>query len=194
MVLDVFAYVDCDAKNLLEFAIMGQVYAEDVLELDEPILGLLSNGEEESKGNEVTKEAYKLISKLPNFAGNIEGADIFKGTIDVVICDGFVGNIVLKTAEGVADTIGLILKKNLKRSLISIAGAVLMRKVFKTLKVRVDYAEYGGAPLLGVKAPVIIAHGKSNPKAIKNAIFQAINAASSNLNQDIEDRLKKYKD
>ena len=194
LVLDVGANVDCDAKNLLEFAIMGQVYAEDVLELDEPILGLLSNGEEESKGYEVTKEAYKLISKLPNFAGNIEGADIFKGTIDVVICDGFVGNIVLKTAEGVADTIGLILKKNLKRSLISIAGAVLMRKVFKTLKVRVDYAEYGGAPLLGVKAPVIIAHGKSNPKAIKNAIFQAINAASSNLNQDIEDRLKKYKD
>ena len=194
LVLDVGANVDCDAKNLLEFAIMGQVYAEDVLELDEPIIGLLSNGEEESKGNEVTKEAYKLISKLPNFAGNIEGADIFKGTIDVVVCDGFVGNIVLKTAEGVADTIGLILKKNLKRSLISIAGAVLMRKVFKTLKVRVDYAEYGGAPLLGVKAPVIIAHGKSNPKAIKNAIFQAINAASSNLNQDIEDRLKKYKD
>ena len=110
------------------------------------------------------------------------------------MCDGFIGNIVLKTAEGVADTIGLILKKNLKRSLISIAGAVLMRKVFKSLKVRVDYAEYGGAPLLGVKAPVIIAHGKSNPKAIKNAIFQAINAASSNLNQDIEDRLKKYKD
>jgi len=194
LVLDVGANVDCDAKNLLEFAIMGQVYAEDVLELDEPITGLLSNGEEESKGNEVTKEAYKLISALPNFAGNIEGADIFKGTVDVVVCDGFIGNIVLKTAEGVADTIGLILKKNLKRSLISIAGAVLMRKVFKSLKVRVDYAEYGGAPLLGVKAPVIIAHGKSNPKAIKNAIFQAINAASSNLNQDIEDRLKKYKD
>ena len=194
LVLDVGANVDCDAKNLLEFAIMGQVYAEDVLELDEPIIGLLSNGEEESKGNEATKEAYKLISALPNFAGNIEGADIFKGTVDVVVCDGFIGNIVLKTAEGVADTIGLILKKNLKRSLISIAGAVLMRKVFKSLKVRVDYAEYGGAPLLGVQAPVIIAHGKSNPKAIKNAIFQAINAASSNLNQDIEDRLKKYKD
>ena len=194
LVLDVGANVDCDAKNLLEFAIMGQVYAEDVLELDEPIIGLLSNGEEESKGNEATKEAYKLISALPNFAGNIEGADIFKGTVDVVVCDGFIGNIVLKTAEGVADTIGLILKKNLKRSLISIAGAVLMRKVFKSLKVRVDYAEYGGAPLLGVKAPVIIAHGKYNPKAIKNAIFQAINAASSNLNQDIEDRLKKYKD
>ncbi len=192
LVLDVGANVDCDAKNLFQFAIMGQVYAEDVLKLDEPIIGLLSNGEEESKGNEVTKEAYEIISKIPNFAGNIEGSDIFKGTVDVVVCDGFVGNILLKTAEGVADTIGLILKKNLKRSLISIAGAVLMRKVFKSLKVRVDYAEYGGAPLLGVKAPVIIAHGKSNPKAIKNAIFQAISAASSNLNSDIEERINKY--
>jgi glycerol-3-phosphate acyltransferase PlsX len=193
LVLDVGANVDCDAKNLFEFAIMGQAYAKDVLQLDEPIIGLLSNGEEESKGNEVTKEAYELISKIPDFAGNVEGSDIFKGTVDVVVCDGFIGNILLKTAEGVADTIGQILKKNLKRSLISIAGAVLMKKVFKSLKVRVDYAEYGGAPLLGVKSPVIIAHGKSNPKAIKNAIFQAINAASSNLNEDIEQKLNLYK-
>jgi glycerol-3-phosphate acyltransferase PlsX len=193
LVLDVGANVDCDAKNLFEFAIMGQAYAKDVLQLDDPIIGLLSNGEEESKGNEVTKEAYDLISKIPNFAGNVEGSDIFKGTVDVVVCDGFIGNILLKTAEGVADTIGQILKKNLKRSLISIAGAVLMRKVFKTLKVRVDYAEYGGAPLLGVKSPVIIAHGKSNPKAIKNAIFQAINAATSNLSEDIEQKLNLYK-
>lgn len=193
LVLDVGANVDCDAKNLFEFAVMGQVYAEDVLKLDEPIIGLLSNGEEDSKGNEVTKEAYPLIAKLDGFAGNVEGSDIFSGAIDVVVCDGFIGNILLKTAEGVADTIGKILKKNLKRSLISIAGAVLMRKVFKSLKVRVDYAEYGGAPLLGVKAPVIIAHGKSNAKAVKNAIFQAITAASSNLNNDIEQRINKYK-
>ncbi len=193
LVLDIGANVDCDARNLFEFAIMGQVYAQDVLKLDEPIIGLLSNGEEESKGNEVTKEAYQLIKKLPNFGGNVEGNDIFKGSVDVVVCDGFIGNILLKTAEGVADTIGTIIKKNLKRSLISIAGAVLMRKVFKNLKVRVDYAEYGGAPLLGVKAPVIIAHGKSNAKAVKNAIFQAITAASSNLNQNIEDRINKYK-
>jgi len=192
LVLDVGANVDSDAKNLFEFAIMGQAYAQSILRIDEPIIGLLSNGEEESKGNEVTKEAYKLISKIPNFAGNVEGNDIFKGTVDVVICDGFVGNILLKTAEGVADTIGKIIKKNLKRSLISIAGAVLMRKVFKNLKVRVDYAEYGGAPLLGVKAPVIISHGKSNPKAIKNAIFQAIQSASSNLDAIIEQRLVQY--
>lgn len=192
LVLDVGANVDSDAKNLFEFAIMGQAYAQSVLRLDEPIIGLLSNGEEESKGNEVTKEAYKLISRIPNFAGNVEGNDIFKGTVDVVVCDGFVGNILLKTAEGVADTIGKIIKKNLKRSLISITGAVLMRKVFKNLKVRVDYAEYGGAPLLGVKSPVIISHGKSNPKAIKNAIFQAISSASSNLNDIIEQRVAKY--
>ncbi len=192
LVLDVGANVDCDAKNLFEFAVMGQVYAQDVLKIDEPLIGLLSNGEEESKGNEVTKEAFEMISKVPNFAGNVEGSDIFKGTVDVVVCDGFIGNILLKTAEGVADTIGKIIKKNLKRSLISIAGAVLMRKVFKNLKVRVDYAEYGGAPLLGVKAPVIIAHGKSNPKAIQNAIYQAIIAASSNLDTDIEEKLKRY--
>src|SRR5574344_574230 len=127
LVLDVGANVDSDAKNLFEFAIMGQAYAQSVLRLDEPIIGLLSNGEEESKGNEVTKEAYKLLTKIPNFAGNV------KGSVDVVVCDGFVGNILLKTAEGVADTIGKIIKKNLKRSLISITGAVLMRKGFKKL-------------------------------------------------------------
>jgi glycerol-3-phosphate acyltransferase PlsX len=179
-------------KNLFEFAVMGQAYAENVLQIEDPLTGLLSNGEEESKGNETTKEAFELLSKLDNFTGNVEGNDIFNGSVDVVVCDGFVGNILLKTAEGVADTIGKIIKKNLKRSLISIAGAVLMRKVFKTLKVRVEYAEYGGAPLLGVKAPVIIAHGKSNAKAIQNAVFQALNAANSNLNDDIEKRLAKY--
>jgi glycerol-3-phosphate acyltransferase PlsX len=193
LVLDVGANVDCSANNLFEFAIMGQAYAEDVLKIDSPLVGLLSNGEEESKGNEITKEAFKLISKLPNFTGNIEGNNIFDGSVDVVVCDGFVGNIMLKTAEGVADTIVTLIKKNLKRSLISIAGAVLMRKVFKTLKLKVDYAEYGGAPLLGVKAPVIISHGKSNAKAMKNAIFQAISAANSNLNNDIESRIEKYK-
>jgi glycerol-3-phosphate acyltransferase PlsX len=193
LVLDVGANVDCDANNLKEFAIMGQVYAEDVLGIDDPMIGLLSNGEEESKGNETSKEAFKLCENLPHFIGNVEGSDIFNGSVDVVVCDGFVGNIMLKTAEGVADTIGKIIKNNLKRSLVSILGAVLMRKVFKSLKVRVDYAEYGGAPLLGVKAPVIIAHGKSNAKAMKNAIFQAIAAASSNLNEDIEENIAKYK-
>jgi glycerol-3-phosphate acyltransferase PlsX len=194
LVLDVGANVDCDAKNLREFAIMGQVYAEDVLGIENPMIGLLSNGEEESKGNEVSREAFKLLENIPNFVGNVEGNDIFNGSVDVVTCDGFIGNIMLKTAEGVADTIGKIIKDNLRRSLVSIAGAVLMRKVFKNLKLKVDYAEYGGAPLIGVKAPVIIAHGKSNAKAIQNAIFQAIAAADSNLNYDIEEKLKQFKD
>jgi len=194
LVLDVGANVDCDAKNLREFAIMGQVYAEDVLGIENPLTGLLSNGEEESKGNEVSREAFTLLENLPNFVGNVEGNDIFNGSVDVVACDGFIGNIMLKTAEGVADTIGKIIKDNLRRSLVSITGAVLMRKVFKNLKLKVDYAEYGGAPLIGVKAPVIIAHGKSNAKAIQNAIFQAIAAADSNLNQDIEEKLKQFKD
>jgi glycerol-3-phosphate acyltransferase PlsX len=193
LVLDVGANVDCDANNLKEFAIMGQVYAHDVLDIDNPLVGLLSNGEEESKGNEVSKEAFKLLEPLSNYVGNVEGTDIFNGTVDVVICDGFIGNIMLKTAEGVADTIGKIIKNNLRRSLVSITGAVLMRKVFKKLKLKVDYAEYGGAPLIGVKAPVIIAHGKSNAKAIKNAIFQAISAADSNLNLHIENKLKEFK-
>lgn len=192
LVMDVGANVDCDAKNLREFAIMGQVYAEEVLKMDQPLTGLLSNGEEESKGNEVTKAAFKLLEPLPNFVGNVEGNDIFNGTTDVVVCDGFIGNILLKTAEGVADTIGKIIKNNLRRSLVSILGAVLMRKVFKSLKLKVDYAEYGGAPLIGVKAPVIIAHGKSNSKAIQNAIFQAITAAESDLNINIEKKLAKY--
>ncbi len=194
LVLDVGANVDCDANNLKEFGVMGQVYAEDVLGVDNPLTGLLSNGEEDSKGNEVTKEAYSLLEPLPNFVGNVEGNDVFNGTVDVVVCDGFIGNILLKTAEGVADTIVKLIKDNLRRSLVSIAGAVLMRKVFKQLKLKVDYAEYGGAPLIGVKAPVIIAHGKSNAKAIKNAIFQAISAADSNLNNDIEEKLKQFKD
>ena len=194
LVLDVGANVDCDANNLKEFGIIGKVYAEDVLGIENPLIGLLSNGEEESKGNEVTKEALKLLEPLPNFVGNIEGNDIFNGSVDVVVCDGFIGNIMLKTAEGVADTISQIIKDNLRRSLVSIAGAVLMRKVFKTLKLKVDYAEYGGAPLIGVKAPVIIAHGKSNSKAIKNAIFQAIKSADSNLNLHIEEKIKIFKD
>jgi glycerol-3-phosphate acyltransferase PlsX len=194
LVLDVGANVDCEPRNLFEFAIMGKIYAEDVLQVDDPIVGLLSNGEEESKGNEVTKETFKLMSSIQNFTGNVEGSDIFNGSVDVVVCDGFVGNIMLKTAEGVADTIGQIIKKNLRKSLLSIAGAVLMRKVFKKLKLKVDYAEYGGAPLLGVKSPVIIAHGKSNAKAMKNAILQAITSSNSNLSEDIEKSLKEYKE
>lgn len=189
LVLDVGANVDCKAEHLLQFAIMGEAYAKDVMKIENPRIGLLSNGEEESKGNETTKEAFKLLKDIPNFIGNVEGNNIFDGKCDVIICDGFVGNLVLKTGEGVADSINYFLKTNIKKSSIAMLGAILMKGVFKALKKRVDYAEYGGAPLLGVNGCVIIGHGKSNSKAIKNAIFQAINFINSGVNEDIKEKL-----
>jgi phosphate acyltransferase len=189
LVLDVGANVDCKAEHLAQFAIMGEAYAKDVLKIEKPKVGLLSNGEEKSKGNEVSKEAYALLSGLDSFIGNVEGNNVFDGSVDVIVCDGFVGNILLKTSEGVADSITKIIKQNVRRSPLAIAGAVLMRKVFSVLRKQVDYAEYGGAPLIGIDGCAIIGHGKSNAKAVKNAIFQAINFSSSNINRDIEKRL-----
>ena len=189
LVLDVGANVDSKASHLFEFGIMGEAYSKDVLSIENPKIGLLANGEESSKGNEMTREAYKLLEALPSFVGNIEGNNIFDGSVDVVICDGFVGNILLKTSEGVAESITKIIKKNVRKSPLAITGAILMRKVFRVLKKQVDYAEYGGAPLIGIDGCAIISHGKSNSKAIKNAIFQAINFSNSNINRDIEKKL-----
>ncbi len=189
LVLDVGANVDCKAEHLAQFAVMGETYAKDVLKIDKPKVGLLSNGEEESKGNETTKEAFAILRKIESFVGNVEGNNVFDGSVDVIVCDGFVGNILLKASEGVADSITKIIKQNVRRSPLAIAGAVLMRKVFKVLKKQVDYAEYGGAPLIGINGCAIIGHGKSNAKAVKNAIFQAINFSSSDINTDIEQKL-----
>jgi len=189
LVLDVGANVDCKAEHLAQFAVMGEAYVKDILKVSNPKVGLLSNGEEESKGNEITKEAFTLLKQLKSFVGNVEGNNIFDGSVDVIICDGFVGNILLKTSEGVAESITKIIKQNVRRSPLAIAGAVLMRKVFTVLKKQVDYAEYGGAPLIGINGCAIIGHGKSNAKAVKNAIFQAINFSSSNINADIESKL-----
>lgn len=193
LVLDVGANVDSRSDQLLDFAMMGLAYAKDILEIDSPKIGLLANGEEKSKGNEVTKEAYELLKYIPNFIGNVEGNDIFQKDVDVVVCDGFVGNILLKTSEGVASTITKIMKTQIKRSPISIVGATLLRRVFKNLRQTIDYAEYGGAPLLGIKKCAIIAHGKSNSKAIKNAIFQALRYTESYVEEDIASYLEKYK-
>ena len=192
LVLDVGANVDCKSEHLFQFAVMGEAYAKEILKIKSPKLGLLSNGEESSKGNETTKEAFEMISKLDSFVGNAEGNQVFDGSVDVVICDGFVGNILLKTSEGVADAITKIIKKHVKKSPVAIAGSLLMKKVFKTLKQQVDYDEYGGAPLLGVNGCVIISHGKSTPKAIKNAIFQALKFANSDINKVIEDELSHF--
>ncbi len=193
LVLDVGANVDCKAENLFEFAVMGESYAKDVLKNKKPKIGLLSNGEEETKGNETNKEAFGLLKKLDSFVGNVEGNNIFDGSVDVVICDGFTGNILLKTSEGVADSISKIIKQNVKQSPTAIVGSILMKKVFKILKTQVDYAEYGGAPLIGVNGCAIVSHGKSNSKAIKNAIFQAINFANSKTNEDIVAQLARFK-
>ena len=194
LVLDVGANVDSKAEHLTQFAIMGKAYAKDVLGLENPRIGLLANGEESSKGNEVVKETHELLKNLEefNFIGNVEGNDIFNGSVDVVVCDGFVGNVLLKTSEGVAEAIKGFLKANIKKSLLSTIGSLLMVGAFKGLKKQIDYAEYGGAPLLGVKGITIVSHGKSNSKAIKNAIFQAIRSVESGVNNDIEAYIKRY--
>ena len=195
LLLDVGAVTDCTPRNLYEFAIMGEVYAQRVLGLRKPSVGLLANGEEDSKGNALTKEAFKLIkNSVPGFKGNVEGSDIFNGSVDVVVCDGFTGNITLKASEGVASTIFDLMKTEIRKSIPAKIGALLMKKkVFRKLKNKVDYAEYGGAPLLGVNGCAIISHGKSNAKAIKNAIFQAIAFKDSKVNVAIEELLLKNK-
>ncbi len=190
-VLDVGANVDCKPEHLYQFAQMGKIYMRAYYGIKNPKVGLLSNGEEKSKGNEQTKSTYALLTqKVDSFYGNVEGSDIFKGTTDIVVCDGFLGNVVLKASEGVADSISIMIRRNVKTSPLAWAGILLMRRVFKALKKQVDYAEYGGAPLLGVKKCTIICHGKSNKKAIKNSMFQALKILETHISDDIENALK----
>lgn len=193
LILDVGANVDCKAEHLFQFGVMGEEYAKNIMGIPKPKVGILSNGEEDSKGNETTKEAFKLLKRLNNFIGNIEGNQIFDNSVDVVICDGFIGNIVLKTSEGIAHAMNKLIKNEAKQSPIAIIGALLMKGAFKNVKKHTDYDEYGGAPLIGVKGCVIVSHGKSTSKAIKNAIFQAIKFANSNIDSAIEKKLLKFK-
>ena len=194
ILLDAGANVDCDAHNLFQFALMGEVYAKVVLNKEDVKIGLLSNGEEESKGNSITKEAFSMLKEsFDNFIGNVEGGDIFKGEVEVVVTDGFIGNIVLKTSEGAAEIIGKLIKDEINKGNFLIKlGALLLKPVFNTLKKSIDYAEYGGAPLLGINGCVIISHGKSNSKAIKNAIFQAIKFVENDVNEKIKVSLKAH--
>jgi len=193
VLMDAGANVDCKAEHLFQFGIMGYYYAQDMLKVTNPRVGLLANGEEDSKGNEVTKEAFKMLEGQKGFIGNVEGNNIFDGSCDVIICDGFIGNLVLKASEGVASTISYFIKEYIRKSPIAITGALLMRKVFHLLKKEIDYAEIGGAPLVGIKGCAIVSHGKSNPKAIKNAIFQAIRYVDTGVNIHIETRLEELK-
>ena len=192
IILDVGANVDSKPEHLMQFAIMGGCYAKNVLGIQNPSIGLLANGEEESKGNEVTKAAFKLLDGYEGFKGNVEGGDIFNGSCDVITCDGFIGNLVLKTSEGVASTISGLIKDYIRKSPIAITGALLMRKVFKLLKKEIDYAEVGGAPLIGIKGCAIVSHGKSNAKAMENAIYQAISYVDANVNEHILEKLEVY--
>ena len=186
ILLDMGANVDCKPNHLLQFAVMGDVYARYLLKNPNPRVGLLSIGEEETKGNELTKEAFKLLTETSlNFIGNVEGRDVMSGKADVIVCDGFIGNVVLKVSEAVAEAIGTFLRKDIEESLFSKLGYLLMRPAFNSLKRRVDYAEYGGAPLVGINGISIISHGRSSDRAIKNAIRVAAELATSEVNKRI---------
>lgn len=183
MILDAGANTDCKPEYLVEFAIMGYEYARSVMGYDKDSIrvGLLANGEEESKGNELTKAAFALLKGYPFFKGNVEGNDIFNGSVDVIVCDGFSGNLVLKASEGVSSSISQILKQEIKSCPLRMLGGLLLKGAFANLKKKVDYAEYGGAPLLGVKQVAIISHGKSNARAIENAVYQALRACEAKV-------------
>lgn len=191
LVLDVGGNVDCKPLHLVQFAIMGEVYARFVMGVDNPRIGLLSNGEEESKGNDLTRETSSLLKNTSlDYFGYVEGRDIFNGVVDVVVCDGFVGNVVLKLSEGLAEAVGKMLKDEIKQSLLSKIGYLLSRKAFVNFKKKVDYSEYGGAPLLGIDGVGMICHGGSNAKAIKNAIRFAHEYAQKGVNQRMAEKLQ----
>ncbi len=181
-IVDMGALVDSKPNNLLQFALMGDIFARQVAGMDNPRIGLLSNGSEESKGNELVQAAYVLLKEQDiNFIGNVEGRDIFNGSVDLVVCDGFTGNCVLKTAEGLAIALVEILKKELSDSKMASLGAAMMYKKLKPLKKKIDYAEYGGAPLLGINGVSIIAHGSSKALAVKRSIAVAAEAVEQDL-------------
>lgn len=192
VLLDAGANVDCTPLNLLQFAQMGNSYARHILNRPEPRVALLSIGGEANKGNELTKEAFKLIQGSGlNFIGNTEGKDIFLGDADVVVCDGFIGNIVLKTSEGLAEMVIKMLKREIAGATIGKLGYLFIKSALKGFKKKTDYAEYGGAPLLGINGTCIISHGHSTSKAIKNAVLLAAEFAGKNVHELINEELGK---
>lgn len=193
VLLDVGANVDSKPHHLVQFAIMGHVYAQRMLKTPHPRVGLLSIGEEDTKGNELTKETFKLLKQTQvNFIGNVEGRDVYTGTADVIVCDGFIGNVALKISEGLAETIVQVLRREITASLAGRLGFALLRPAFRRFKRRVDYAEYGGAPLLGIDGVSIICHGRSSPKAIKNAIHVARDFVAGHVNRHIRDDIERH--
>jgi glycerol-3-phosphate acyltransferase PlsX len=190
VLLDVGANVDCKPENLEQFAVMGEIYCRSMFGLKRPRVGLLSIGEEESKGNELTRDAFQLLKQLPlNFIGNVEGRDLYNGQVDVIVADGFVGNVALKISEGVVHLVRATLRETLKTTISRQVGYLLSRSAFSDFKKRLDHTEYGGAPLLGVKGVCFITHGSSNTNAIKNALRVAAEFAEHNINGTIEKEL-----
>ena len=193
LLLDVGANVDCKPHHLLQFAVMGHVYAEKILGKPKPRIGLLSIGEEDTKGNELTKEVFKLLKESPfNFIGNVEGRDVYSGGADVVVCDGFIGNVALKISEGLVDTLLKLLEREISKSMMGKLGYLLLRSSLADFKRRIDYAEYGGAPLLGVNGVCIICHGRSSARAIKNAIKVSKDFVDRDLNGHLQGDIERY--
>lgn len=195
VLIDSGANVDCKSEYLVQFAIMGEVYSREIMGVINPKIGLISNGEEDTKGNEVTLSALNRLRKLPyDFVGNVEGRDLY-GTgkpVHVVVCDGFVGNVILKSIEGLAKTIFSSLKKNINASAIAQGGALLMKPAFLAVKNRMDYATYGGAPLLGVNGVCIIGHGSSSAKAVRNAVRVGLEFGQKNAIGHIAANIKRF--
>ncbi len=193
--LDVGANVDCKPHNLEQFAIMGEIYFRSMFGTPRPRVGLLSIGEEETKGNELTRESFQLLKRLPlNFVGNVEGRDLYNGQVDVIVADGFVGNVALKISEGVAHLVRNTLKETLKATITRQVGYLLSRSAFADFKKRLDHTEYGGAPLLGIKGVCFITHGSSNSNAIKNAIRVAAEFSQHSINDEIERGLARVRE
>lgn len=189
--IDAGANIDPKPKDIFLYGLMGSIYAELILKRDKPTIGLLNIGEESSKGTSFMKETHQYLkSSQLNFIGNVEGKEMFKGAVDVVVTDGFMGNVVLKISESIAFTVYEFLKRELKRSLLTKIGTLLCMPAFKAFKKETDYSEYGGAPLLGVNGVVIICHGRSTPKAIKNAIRAAEHFVENNINEHIIGSMK----
>ena len=193
LLIDVGANIDPRPTHLFQYALMGEAYARHVLGRSKPRVGLLNVGEEEGKGTDSIKETYAMLESASiNFVGNAEGRDIFSGDFDVIVCDGFAGNVAIKTAESLAHAISTVLKRSLAMSPITRLGAFLARDAFKVLRQEIDYSEHGGAPLLGVDGVCIIAHGASSAKAIKNAIRFAHESASNELNRHIVEAIQQH--
>lgn len=188
LLLDVGANSECKAHHLAQFAVMGDAYSRAVLGTVRPTVGLMSIGEEEAKGNDLTKEAFPLLRQLSNinFVGNVEGRDVFAGMVDVIVTDGFTGNVMLKLSEGLTEAMLAMLKRELTATAVTKAGAVLAKPAFRRIKKRLDYSEYGGAPLLGVRRIVVIGHGSSNARAIRNAIRSVKEFSENRAGERIE--------